>query len=95
MVAGYGPVLELNADMGCLKFLSLVLTIIGRTNPERVPRGADHSRGGAKLTESLVRSIRNDYEAERGILAMLSRKYGVDRQTIADVVYRKFWTHVA
>lgn len=58
-----------------------------RTHPESRPRGANHSRGRAKLTWSLVAEIRSREESNRE----LAVEYGVRRQTIWAVRAGKLW----
>lgn len=59
-----------------------------RLHPERVARG--ERQGGAKLTESDVRSIRLDNRTHREI----ALDYGVVHSQIGVIKRRKFWAHV-
>lgn len=61
----------------------------GPINP---PRGAAHHR--AKLTDALVREIRQKYRPIRGILTTLGREYGVSRYTIRSIVDGETWSHI-
>lgn len=47
----------------------------------------------AKLTEVQVGEIRTEYQ--RGLGRILAARYGVNPQTIYDIVNRKSWAHVA
>jgi hypothetical protein len=75
------------------------------THPERMARGLKnwaHSHPGAnggekngqaKLDQSTVNSIRSDYlkNSTRGSIASLSRKYGISRAQISNIVNCRSW----
>ena len=52
--------------------------------------------GGAKLTEGLVREIRQQYEYGSHIngLVALAKRYSVSQATIRAIVTRQHWNHV-
>lgn len=62
-----------------------------RKNPEKIVRGS--AQGQAKLTEASVLVIRTLFKSGE-TLTGLGKKYGVTKQTISAVVYRKSWTHI-
>jgi hypothetical protein len=62
-----------------------------RKNPHLIPRGS--RRGGVKLTEEMIPSIRSDYNDMQSYSAV-SRKYGVTAATIRYVILGKTWSHV-
>jgi hypothetical protein len=61
------------------------------THPERVPRG--ESKRDTKLTVDAVREIRAAFAAgeQQSVLAM---RFGVNSETIRNVVVRNTWKHV-
>jgi predicted XRE-type DNA-binding protein len=50
---------------------------------------------GSKLTEELVREIREFYESQEFTQGQLAEMFGVHAATIASVTARKTWKHVA
>ena len=64
-----------------------------RKRPEVMARGEGH--GNAKLTDADVRAIRAAWDSRQSSRADLARSYGVAVNTIAGVVLRKTWRHVA
>lgn len=65
--------------------------IPGVSDPVGYASGAKHYR--AKLTDTSVRAIREEYASGAGVLA-LARKHGVSHGTISLVVSGKTWKHV-
>lgn len=63
-----------------------------RLHPERRPRGERH--GCAKLTDDLVRQIRNLYANEHLSMRALARRFRVDRRNISFIVNNRTWKHV-
>ncbi len=62
------------------------------THPENRPRGEMYV--SSKLTDQIVREIRQRYVRRHVTLAHLAREYGVSFQLVSAVVHRKVWTHV-
>ena len=59
----------------------------------RMPRGSQ--RGHAKLTESAVRQLRDEYAADPALSCRaLGERYGISMQTAYDVAAGRTWTHV-
>jgi len=48
----------------------------------------------AKLTETVVRAIRDEYAAGGTSYSRLAKKYGVSLTAIAAVITRKYWQHI-
>ncbi|MGE3267177.1 MAG: hypothetical protein AB7P40_00420 [Chloroflexota bacterium] len=63
-----------------------------RQHPELLARGERH--GGARLTESQVREIRQRYAAGGITQVALGREYGVAQMTISGIVTGREWQHV-
>ena len=63
-----------------------------RTNPEKLARGERH--GCAKLTESIVREIRNIRSQRKLSFSDIGKLYGVSRTSAHRIVSRKTWKHV-
>jgi hypothetical protein len=59
---------------------------------QRIPLGVDHHN--AKLTPDMVRSIRATVDGGES-RAAVARRLGLNRQTVVDVVSRRYWRHVA
>lgn len=58
------------------------------------PAGEVHPRPSARLTVVAVRAIRVRY-ADGGVTcAAIARDYGVDEETVRDVIKRRTWRHV-
>lgn len=64
----------------------------GRRNTTGRRKGEDHPR--AKLTEIMVREIRNEYAQGVTTQDRLATKYGMGKSMIGYIVNNKFWTHV-
>lgn len=47
-----------------------------------------------KLTDEMVRAIREEWATHRTKQRTLARKYGVNQRAIWSVIHRKTWTHV-
>lgn len=62
------------------------------TCPEKVRRGIEN--GNAKLTEDIVRTIRDEYSNGNISQLKLGQKYGVSEHTIWTIVHHKTWKHV-
>ena len=65
---------------------------VWRKHPEKIPRG--ESASGSKLTESIVRQVRDRYSAGGVSMMKLSKEFGVCPMTVFHIVRRKTWTHV-
>lgn len=63
-----------------------------RKHPERLKRGEDHP--SAKLTEAIVRKIRQRYATGGISQESLGMIYGVGQNTISAVILRQTWKHV-
>lgn len=50
--------------------------------------------GRAKLTDRQVRRIRRRFDSGDATVSQLAETYGVGRQIIRDIVYRKTWQHI-
>ena len=50
--------------------------------------------GRAKLTDRQVRRIRRRFDSNDATVNKLAETYGVGRQIIRDIVYRKTWKHI-
>lgn len=61
-------------------------------HPERMARG--EKNGNSKLTEKLVRDMRLIYHRGRVSSRSLATRYGLDKSTVLDIVYRRIWKHV-
>lgn len=66
-----------------------------RDNKNRQAKGEEH--GSAKLTESLVREIRNLYikGSKKAGVPALAKKFGMGKWAIYCIVNRKTWRHVS
>jgi hypothetical protein len=62
------------------------------THPEATPRGEVH--GSAKLTESQVKEILQEFSKGDVTLADLGRRYGVNYRTIGVLVRGETWKHL-
>lgn len=49
---------------------------------------------GAKLTNTLVQQIRNEYEPGQISYTKLAERYSVDKSTISRVISRTIWKHL-
>ena len=58
--------------------------------PRNLPKGADHPRSNAKLSDDDVRAIRKSNEPQQ----MLAAKYGVDQAAISRAKTGKSYAHV-
>lgn len=63
-----------------------------RLYPERLRRGEDQS--GAKLTEKIVREIRERYAAGGVTHGALAADYGIGISHVGAVIRREIWAHV-
>lgn len=57
------------------------------------PAFGEH-HGRAKLTDRQVRRIRRYFDAGDTTVNKLAERYGVGRQILRDIVYRKTWKHI-
>lgn len=64
-----------------------------RLHPDAYPRG--EAAPSSKLTESVVKAMREDWQAQRRSLIDIAREYGVTKQAVWRVVRRQTWRHVA
>jgi len=62
-------------------------------HPESVLRG-ERNRGGGKLTEGQVRSIRAQYAAGSATQVALAERFGVSQGLISAIIRRASWGHV-
>ncbi len=78
-----------------------------RREPERLARGQrngnythPHTRtrgersGSAKLTDAIVRAIREEYAAGGVGFAQLAEKYGTTRANMQEIVHYRTWKHL-
>lgn len=63
---------------------------VERRRVAMLPRGANHHRSAAKLTEDQVRSVRAAIGSQRQIAAM----FGVSQQLVSNIRSGKYWRHV-
>lgn len=56
-------------------------------------RGEQHTH--AKLTDAIVRELRERHEAGGMSIAALALQYGVSRESAGDAINRRTWKHVA
>ena len=70
--------------------LSVLGPLISRAS---LPRG--EQQGSAKLTDAIVREIREKYVPFVVTCRDLGRRFGVNLSTVHRVVARKYWRHVA
>ncbi len=62
----------------------------------RAPRSTGESNGNAVLTEAVVRAVRCEYVPRKVTRVMLAEKYGININTIDNIIYRKsYWKGVA
>jgi hypothetical protein len=64
-----------------------------RTKPERLARGGRN--GATKLTEDLVRKIREEYALGGITQQVLADEYVVSKGTIYNIIHKKKWAHVS
>ena len=62
-------------------------------HPENVARGERHHN--SRLTDDLVRALRERYATGQYTHTSLAREYGVSPMTVGRVVRRELWRHVA
>ena len=62
------------------------------TKPERRRMGETH--GMARLTENLVREIRQRYVRGETTLARVGAEYGISMSLVSQIVNRRIWRHV-
>lgn len=62
------------------------------THPERRPLGS--ANGAAKLTEDMVRQVRELYATGGVTMKSLAARFGVERTTLASAIHHKTWRHI-
>lgn len=63
-----------------------------RKHPEKMARG--EKNGNSKLTERIVRKIRDLYATGEWSSRKLGRKFHLDKSTVLDIVAGRIWKHV-
>lgn len=59
---------------------------------ERNIHGIKHHQ--SKLTDEIVRKIRDEYSSIKTSQYILAKRYGVNQSTIGEVIHRETWKHV-
>lgn len=49
---------------------------------------------GTKLNEQTVRKIRQEFEGGKITKTELAKKYGINKQSVDDIIKRKTWKHI-
>lgn len=61
-------------------------------HPESVPRGEMHHK--AILIAPQVLEIRARYTGERGQIVAFAAEYGINPNTVNDIIHRRTWVHI-